>query len=464
MASGCSPFGPSPTPVLIPPHIATARQPLCVEKGAVVSTIGGPHQPEQCRRKDSHPPMTSYSADGGLRPADPQARLRLAALIAVIAGVILLAAAAFVLSYEGIHHLALRAGVSSQLARLYPVIFDAMMVIAAAAALALRGAGWWAKGYAWFSLLLMLAAVAVGNAVYATNVTLPAQPTRAVVAVTPWVLLLLAFGLLLEMLRYFRRPRPVSGQRREPGQAAAADAGATASPGTNGTGGSGAGQRAAVTWAAAAGGTAEGRALPQPRTGLDTLLGPREGEPPAMPASTHDGAATAEYAGQAARHGAGHYPDPVAYGEETGYVHPDSYRDHGDYPGADGPAAHEGYAGPGEQDRPEHTDAPGQPRAEDSAPSPAEAPPAPPPPPASPAEPTSGPQPATENAAETTENPAQTTGNPAESAGNSAETAGQTAPAKTQDPPPPIGDARRPARSVMPLLERLRSTPAPPQE
>jgi len=420
--------------------------------------------------------MTSYSADGGTRPADPQARLRLAALIAVIAGVILLAAAAFVLSYEGIHHLALRAGVSAQLARLYPVIFDAMMVIAAAAALALRGAGWWAKGYAWFSLLLMLAAVAVGNAVYATNVTLPAQPTRAVVAVTPWVLLLLAFGLLLEMLRYFRRPRPANGQRREPGQAtAAADAGAAAS-GTNGAGDSGAGQRAAVTWAAAAGGTAEGRSLPQPRTGLDTLLGPREGEPPAMPAITHDGAATAEYPGQAAHHGVGHYPDPVAYGEETGYVHPDSYRDHGDYPGADGPAGHEGYAAPGDQDHPGHTDAPGQnqPRAEDSAPSPAEAPPAPltpPAPPASPAEPAAGPQPAMEKAPETTESSAEATrnsagtkGNSAEATGNSAETNGQTAPAEPQDPPAPNGNARPPARSVMPLLERLHSTPAPPEE
>src|SRR5215469_17124143 len=378
MASGRSPFGPSPTPVLISHHIATARQPLCVEKGAVVSvsTIGGPHQPEQCRRKDSHLPMTSYSADGSLRPADPQARLRLAALIAVIAGVILLAAAAFVLSYEGIHHLALRAGVSAQTARLYPVIFDAMLVIAAAAALALRGAGWWAKGYAWFSLLLMLAVVAVGNAVYATNVTLPAEPTRAVVAVTPWGLLLLAFGLLLEMLRYFRRPRPANGQQREPGQATAAhDAGTAAALGTNGAGDPGAGQRAAVTWAAAAGGTAEGRSLPQPRTGLDTLLGPREGEPPAMPETTHDGAALAEYPGRAAHHGAGHYPDPVAYGEETGYVHPDSYRDHGDYPGAHGPAGHEGYAAPGDQDHPEHTAEPGQnrPGGEDSAASPAEA-------------------------------------------------------------------------------------------
>jgi len=416
--------------------------------------------------------MTSYSADGGVRPADPQARLRLAALIAVIAGVILLAAAAFVLSYEGIHHLALRAGVSSQLARLYPVIFDAMMVIAAAAALALRGAGWWAKGYAWFSLLLMLAAVAVGNAVYATNVTLPAQPTRAVVAVTPWVLLLLAFGLLLEMLRYFRRPRPANGQRREPGQAgAAADAGAAAS-GTNGTGDPGAGQRAAVTWAAATGGTAEGRSLPQPRTGLDTLLGPREGEPPVMPATTHDAAATAEYPGQA-HHGAGHYPDPVAYGEETGYVHPDSYRDHGDYPGANGPAGHEGYAGPGDQDRPEHTGEPGQnhPSGEDSAASPAEAQPAPPAPAAPPAEPAAGPPPATENpvqttgnSPETTGNPAETTGNSAETTGNPAETTGQTAPAETQGPPAPDSDARPPARSVMPLLERLRSTPAPPEE
>ncbi len=351
--------------------------------------------------------MTSYSADGGLRPADPQARLRLAALIAVIAGVILLAAAAFVLSYEGIHHLALRAGVSSQLARLYPVIFDAMLVIAAAAALALRGAGWWAKGYAWFSLLLMLAAVAVGNAVYATNVTLPAQPTRAVVAVTPWVLLLLAFGLLLEMLRYFRRPRPANGQRREPGQAAvAADAGAAAS-GTNGAGDSGAGQRAAVTWAAATGGTAEGRSLPQPRTGLDTLLGPREGEPPAMPGTTHDGAATVEYPGQVAHHGAGHYPDPVAYGEETGYVHPDSYTDHGDYPGADGPAGHEGYARPADQDHPGHTDEPAQnqPRGEDSAPSPAEAQPDTPHAPSASGvnrKAAAGPQPATEKAAETT--------------------------------------------------------------
>jgi hypothetical protein len=147
-----------------------------------------------------------------------------AALTAVVAGVVLLAAAAFVLSYAGIHQIALRAGISPQLARLYPVTFDAMLVIAAAAALALRGAGWWPRAYAWFSLLLMLAAGAVGDALHAAHVVLPIQPTRVVVAVTPWVLLLLAFGLLLEMLRHFRRVRSGNGQAPEASRPAPAAA------------------------------------------------------------------------------------------------------------------------------------------------------------------------------------------------------------------------------------------------
>jgi hypothetical protein len=417
--------------------------------------------------------MTDYSADRGPRPADLHARLRLAALIAVIAGVILLAAAAFVLSYEGIHHLALRAGVSSQLARLYPVIFDAMLVIAGAAALALRGAGLWARCYAWFSLLLMLAVLAVGNAVYATNVTLPAQPTRAVVAVTPWVLLLLAFGLLLEMLRYFRRGRPANGQRREPGQAVApSDAGAAAAASENGSGDSGAG-RAAVTWAAAGGG-AEGRPLPQPRTGLDTLLGPREGQPPAMPVTVPGDGAAMAYSGQAEHHAVGHYPDPVAYSEETGYVHPESYQAHAPYPGANGPAGHEGYAGPEDQDYPGHSDEPGQtdPAAAVST--------------AGTVDDTASSGDDTAAAGDGTASSADDTAgsgdaspgggkeagdlakedrakDPQPAAASSAEATAQAAPAETQKPPAPDGDtAALPPRSVMPLFERLRSTPAPP--
>ena len=241
------------------------------------------------------------------RSADLHSKLRLAALAAVVAGVVVLAAAAFVLSYEGIHQIALRAGVSPGLAKLYPVIFDVMLVIAAAAALALRGASWWARCYAWGLLLILLAAVAVGNAVHATGTTLPAQPTKAIVAVTPWVLLLLAFGLLLQLLRHFRTTRSAAAKAT-----AAAAASASAGAGVDG------GPLAASALTAPSSNAASGNtAREAPRVDLDTLLGPRAGQP--VPTET------------AAGENGAHQPDPVSYGEETGYVHPDSYLAEGEY-------------------------------------------------------------------------------------------------------------------------------------
>ncbi|MBO0786340.1 MAG: DUF2637 domain-containing protein, partial [Actinobacteria bacterium] len=151
--------------------------------------------------------MSSVSSGGRPGSADPHPRLGTVALIAVITGVVLLAAAAAVLSYAGIHQIALAAGVSAGLARGYPVIFDAMLVIAFAAALALRGAGWLTRVYVWFSLLLLLAAVAAADAVHAMGIKLPAKPSAAAVAIIPWALVLLGFGLWLAMLRYVRRVR-----------------------------------------------------------------------------------------------------------------------------------------------------------------------------------------------------------------------------------------------------------------
>jgi hypothetical protein len=291
--------------------------------------------------------MSNYPVGRPPRSADPQSKLRLAALTAVIAGVVLLAAAAFVLSYSGIHEVALQAGVSPSLAKLYPVIFDAMLVVAGAAAMALRGAGWWSRFYAWACLILLLAAVALGDAVHATDTTLPERASRAVVAITPWVLLLLAFGLLLTMLRHFRKARATVVARQE-ARAAAGGAGIAGQPAeANGT----AAGRSAVTWAAAgAAGTAgtagtaagaEGRALPQPLSALDMLLGPKAVQAPAIEAPP--GAGIDDDAGQS---------DPVSYGEETGYVHPDSYRNEGEYsPHGDsgGPGGYTGYPG---QDEP----------------------------------------------------------------------------------------------------------------
>jgi hypothetical protein len=287
--------------------------------------------------------MSNYPVGRRPRSADPNANLRLAALTAVAAGVVLLAAAAFVLSYAGIHHITQQAGVSGQLARLYPVIFDAMLIVAGAAAMALRGAGWWSRFYAWAALIILLAAVATGDAVHATNTALPEPASRAAVAVIPWVLLLLAFGLLLEMLRYFRSVRAAAAARQAalayPGAADGAaggladgaaggladGAGATALPaGTGPTAlpaGTGPAARPAdaghattapapVTWTGAGGQPAS-----DPHVSLvDMLLGPRPGQPPAV-----------EVHAETSR------PDPVSYGEETGYVHPDSYRDEGEY-------------------------------------------------------------------------------------------------------------------------------------
>src|SRR5216683_3116468 len=151
---------------------------------------------------------------------DPDHRgLRLFALASVIIGVVALAGAAFVLSYAGVHEIVLAAGVSAQLARLYPAIFDAVLVVACAAALTLRGARWWTRFYAWMSIILLVSIVGAGDAVHAMGVKLPHRPAEATVAAIPWALLMLGFSLWLSMLRHARVDRTAgsgspSGSRR----------------------------------------------------------------------------------------------------------------------------------------------------------------------------------------------------------------------------------------------------------
>jgi len=151
--------------------------------------------------------MSDQPQGGSAQPADSHRGLRLLGLVAVSAGVLLLMAAAFVLSYTGIHALALSAGVSPRFARIYPVIFDAMLVVACAAVLALRGAGLPSRCYAWLTMLLLLAAAAGADTVHATNTKLPHKPAAATAAIIPWALVLLGFGLLLSMLRHARLRR-----------------------------------------------------------------------------------------------------------------------------------------------------------------------------------------------------------------------------------------------------------------
>src|SRR5258708_4724960 len=123
------------------------------------------------------PPSLSPSTARAPQPADSHGALRLLALAGVAFGVLLLAAAAFVLSYAGIHAVALSAGVSPRLARIYPLMFDAILVVTCAAVLALRGAGLPSRFYAWLSMLALLAAAAAADALHATGTRLPRRPT-----------------------------------------------------------------------------------------------------------------------------------------------------------------------------------------------------------------------------------------------------------------------------------------------
>jgi Protein of unknown function (DUF2637) len=137
---------------------------------------------------------------------------RILGLAAVCLGLAALAAATFVLSYSGIRAVALEAGITPRLARGYPLLVDAMLVIVLAAVLALRGAGLPSKVLAWLTLLVVLAAAAGADGLHAADRTLPHRPAAITAAVLPWALVLVAFALLLLMLRHARLRRAASAR------------------------------------------------------------------------------------------------------------------------------------------------------------------------------------------------------------------------------------------------------------
>ena len=92
------------------------------------------------------------------RAFDHQCLRRLANFLVALV-VIAVAAAVFVFSYDGVHAIALLGGVSGQLARYYPGLFDAVLVIACVAAVMLRDGRWWARLWAWVVTIVVLAVI-----------------------------------------------------------------------------------------------------------------------------------------------------------------------------------------------------------------------------------------------------------------------------------------------------------------
>src|ERR1035441_3536821 len=141
-------------------------------------------------RKDGHFPMSETAAARSSSSADAQAVPRLLALAAVAVGF------------------------SASRARLYPLIFDAMLVVAAAAVLSLREAGLALRCCAWLVLLVLIAAAAGADVLHATGTHLPHRTAAVVAAIIPWALVLIAFGLLLAMLRHARLRRAAANRSR----------------------------------------------------------------------------------------------------------------------------------------------------------------------------------------------------------------------------------------------------------
>ncbi len=152
-------------------------------------------------------PASQRRSPAATEPERAPRALRILGLAAVGIGVAALAAAAFVRYYHAIHVLALRAGVAPRLARGYPLLIDAMLVIVLAAVLALRGADLPSRLLAWVTLVAVLATAAGADALHAAGRKLPERGAAIAAAVLPWVLVFLAFALLLAMLRYARLRR-----------------------------------------------------------------------------------------------------------------------------------------------------------------------------------------------------------------------------------------------------------------
>jgi hypothetical protein len=149
-------------------------------------------------------PRFAAQAAAGRPGRDAGRAMRLVALVAVVIGLAALTAAACVLSYSSMHYLAIQGGVSARLASVYPLIFDALLVLAGWSVLALRGAGLASRVYGWLCMLVLLGALAAGGALHAAAKTIPHRLAGVVAAIVPWALVLIGFGLLLALLRYAR--------------------------------------------------------------------------------------------------------------------------------------------------------------------------------------------------------------------------------------------------------------------
>lgn len=134
---------------------------------------------------------------------------------AAIAGTVLLAAGAFVLSFASLTDLAVMAGINDSLAWIWPIIVDGLIVVATMSIVALASHGRRALWYPWALLAggaLVSVAANASHAILAANGVVPAI-VSALVASVPPVVLLAVTHLSVELVQ--RSATPVPRARRQ---------------------------------------------------------------------------------------------------------------------------------------------------------------------------------------------------------------------------------------------------------
>lgn len=148
------------------------------------------------------------------------------AVIASITGTVVLAAGAFVLSFASLTDLAVMAGISANLAWIWPLIVDGLIVVATMSIVALAAHGRRALWYPWALLaggaMVSVAANAL-HAILAADGVVPAL-VSALVASVPPVVLLAVTHLSVELVQRSTAPAP---RARRPRAAQAAPARST---------------------------------------------------------------------------------------------------------------------------------------------------------------------------------------------------------------------------------------------
>ncbi|MEU9890857.1 DUF2637 domain-containing protein [Sphaerisporangium sp. NPDC051011] len=127
---------------------------------------------------------------------------RLGTAVAAVA-VTGLAAAACVLSFDGLRFLALAGGARADFAYLYPAGFDALLAIALISVLLLRPARLLIRLQAVIVLAMLIVAAAAANVVVATGTSVSADQATVGIAVAPWVMLVIGLWLFLLPARRF---------------------------------------------------------------------------------------------------------------------------------------------------------------------------------------------------------------------------------------------------------------------